>query len=137
MTTLSGCKATHPASKLQVPPASAAADHAPPHSDPTRPAAAADLALLLCRNTRKLVGREREVETVLGSLRSHGAAVIWGSPGEGKTAIAAEAGSCLQEDSSANIRLSVVLDMHGAHTCPLRSYRDAIGCGLPACSHVF
>jgi MoxR-like ATPase len=64
----------------------------------SRPASAANTCstLLLCRTTRKLVGREQLVLAILGSLQDHGAAVIWGSPGEGKTAVAAEAGCRLQ-----------------------------------------
>ena len=72
---------------------------------------------LIQRNTRNLMGREQQVAAVLGSLHRHGAAVIWGSPGEGKTALAAEAGCCLQEGATANIYLSVRLDMKGAEAC--------------------
>ena len=76
---------------------------------------AAHSMLSLCRTTRNLRGREQQVEAVLGSLHRHGAAVIWGSPGEGKTAIATEAGCRLQEDPAAAISLSVVIDMNGVH----------------------
>ena len=45
----------------------------------------------LSRTTNALVGREREVKVVLAALRRHGAAVVWGGPGEGKTTVAMEA----------------------------------------------
>ncbi len=83
-------------------------------------AASARSELLLCRNTRNLIGREQQVSAVLESLRQHGAAVIWGSPGEGKTSVAAEAGCRLQEDVSAAIKLSVVIDLNGVRACVLR-----------------
>ena len=91
----------------------------PLFNDISRPAGAAVArsALSLCRSTRNLVGRTQQVEAVLGSLRRHGAAVIWGSPGEGKTALAAEAGCCLQEEVNADIYVSIIVDMNGAHTC--------------------
>ena len=94
-----------------------------PSPDPiSRPATAgvAHSARSLCRYTRNLVGREQQVVAVLGSLHQHGAAVIWGSPGEGKTAVAAEAGCRLQEDVTADIHLSVIVDMISAHASALR-----------------
>ena len=78
--------------------------------------------LSLFRSTRNLVGREREVQAVSQSLRQHGVAVIWGSPGEGKTAVAAEAGCRLLEDASAGIRVSAVLDLRGACGLVLWTY---------------
>ena len=53
------------------------------------------VAWTLSRTTTALVGREAEVEDVLGSLRQHGAAVIWGGPGEGKSTVAREAAARL------------------------------------------
>ena len=88
----------------------------PAQLPPSAGVTAATSMLSLCRNTRHLVGREQQVTAVQKSLQQRGAAVIWGSPGEGKTAVAAEAGCRLQEDAGACIRLSVVLDMKGAHT---------------------
>ena len=88
-----------------------------PLLDPTNQtagAAGAYSALSLYRTTRKLVGREEQVNAVLESLREHGAAIVWGSPGEGKTAVAAEAGCRLQEDASAAVSLSVTIDMSSA-----------------------
>ena len=61
--------------------------------------------------TDSLVGREAEVKVVLASLRQHGAAVIWGGPGEGKTTVAMEAAARLRELEPA---LSAVeVDMQG------------------------
>ena len=77
-------------------------------------------ALWLCRNTCDLVGREQQVSAVLASLHRHRAAVIWGSPGEGKTAVAAEAGCRLQEDANAAVKLSAVVDMNGARVSALK-----------------
>ena len=48
------------------------------------------------RMTNSLIGREGDVQLVLKSLRQHGAAVIWGGPGEGKTTIAMEAAARLR-----------------------------------------
>ncbi len=70
------------------------------------------MALTVTRETHQFVGRTEEVSSVLESVRKHGAAVIWGGPGEGKTTIAKEAACRLQEDGS--LRLTVVIDMQGA-----------------------
>ena len=51
----------------------------------------------LSRTTDSLVGREAEVKVVLASLRQHGAAIIWGGPGEGKTTVAMEAAARLHD----------------------------------------
>ncbi len=48
--------------------------------------------------TAAITGREREVEAVLASLRQHGAAVIWGGPGEGKATVAMAAAFRLYRD---------------------------------------
>ena len=81
--------------------------------------------------TNVVVGREREIEAVLASLRQHGAAVIWGGPGEGKATVAAQAAERLFREKSA---LSAYeLDMRGeaAHlTCRVSS--NAANC--EACS---
>ena len=54
------------------------------------------VAWMVNRTTRPLVGRDADVQLVLGSLQQHGAAVIWGGPGEGKTTIAMEAAAQLR-----------------------------------------
>ena len=45
-----------------------------------------------------LIGRDGEVEAVHASLRQHGAAVVWGGAGEGKTAVAIQAAARLRND---------------------------------------
>jgi MoxR-like ATPase len=67
----------------------------------------------LTRTTDSLVGREVEVEAVLASLQQHGAAVIWGGPGEGKTTIAIEAAARLRECEPALSAFE--LDMRSEH----------------------
>ena len=58
-----------------------------------------------------VIGRRTEIKDVLASLRQHGAAVIWGGPGEGKSTIAMEAATQLR---AAEERLSAFeLDMQG------------------------
>ena len=51
-----------------------------------------EIPMQLYRIPQALLGREAEVQQVLGSLLEHHAAVIWGGPGEGKSSIAMEAG---------------------------------------------
>ena len=65
----------------------------------------------LSRTTNSLVGRDSEVDLVLDSLRQHGAAAVWGGPGEGKTTIAMEAAARLHLDEP-NLN-GFVLDMRG------------------------
>ena len=96
----------------------------------SRPASAGStFSSLSLYRTQNLVGREQQVAAVLGSLHTHGAAVVWGSPGEGKTAVATEAGCRLQNDVTANICLSVIIDINGAHAFTL-SVPDALCCRL-------
>ena len=72
-------------------------------------------AWTLGRMTKRIIGREAEIEAVLASLQQHGAAVIWGGPGEGKTSIAMEAAARLRV---AEPYLSAFeLDMHGKRPC--------------------
>ena len=67
------------------------------------------------RSASTLHGREDEVKAVLESLVEHGAAVIWGGPGEGKTAVAMEAAEQLHENER---ELSAFrLDMQGELGC--------------------
>ena len=72
---------------------------------------ARSVAWTLSRMTTALVGRETEVQDVLASLRQHGAAVIWGGPGEGKSTIAMEAAARLHADNS--VLGAFELDMRG------------------------
>ena len=51
-----------------------------------------EIPMQLHRIAQPLLGREAEVQQVMGSLLKHHAAVIWGPPGEGKSSIAMEAG---------------------------------------------
>ena len=69
--------------------------------------------------TSVLIGREGEVEAVLTSLRQHGAAVIWGGPGEGKTTVAKEAAARLRVQEPALSAFE--LDMRG--NCAVQSCR--------------
>ena len=73
----------------------------------------------LSRTTDSLVGREDEVEVVLASLRQHGAAVIWGGPGEGKTTVAMEAAARLHVDEPALSAFKI--DMRGERAALLCS----------------
>ena len=65
----------------------------------------------LSRTTNALVGRAIELEMVLASLRRHGAAVISGGPGEGKTTVAMQAAArlCAEEPGLT----AFALDMRG------------------------
>ena len=65
----------------------------------------------LSRTTEALIGRERDIEKVLTSLQQHGAAVIWGGPGEGKTTIAMEAAARLRVEQPS--LQAFELDMRG------------------------
>lgn len=49
----------------------------------------------LCPVAGSFIGREKEVQEVTESLLDKGAAVIWGSPGEGKSSVARKAGEVL------------------------------------------
>ena len=50
-----------------------------------------EVPMQLRRIAQPLLGRDVEVEQVIGSLKEHGAAVVWGGPGEGKSSVAMEA----------------------------------------------
>ena len=50
-----------------------------------------EVPMQLRRIAQPLLGRDAEVEQVIGSLKEHGAAVVWGGPGEGKSSVAMEA----------------------------------------------
>ena len=81
----------------------------------------------LTRTRDALIGRGGEVEAVLTSLQLHGAAVIWGGPGEGKTSVAMEAAARLREhepDLSA-----FELDMRGVRSPVLASWHYFCGIG--------
>jgi hypothetical protein len=78
-------------------------------------------AWTISRTTQTVIGRERDVEVVLKSLRRHGAAAIWGGPGEGKTTIAMEAAAQLRIDEPN-------LD---AFTLDMRGKRAALVSGCP------
>ena len=73
----------------------------------------------LRRTTDSLVGRDDEVEAVLTSLRQHGAAVIWGGPGEGKTTVAMDAAARLHVDEPALSAFKI--DMRGERAALLCS----------------
>lgn len=65
----------------------------------------------LSRMTTAIVGREREVEAVLASLRQCGVAVIWGDPGVGKATVAMAAAAKLR-DKQPTLN-AFALDMRG------------------------
>ena len=82
------------------------------------------VAWMVSTTTDTPVGREAEVQQVLESLKQHGAAVVWGGPGEGKTTIAMEAAKQLRGQE---LELSAFeLDMQGGR----------ISCGCFAALHV-
>ena len=69
-------------------------------------------AWTLHRTTKALMGREDDMKVVLASLRQHGAAVVWGGPGEGKTTVAMEVAAQLRADEP-DLN-AFILDMRGA-----------------------
>ncbi len=78
----------------------------------------------LSRTTTSLIGREDEVQLVFTSLRQHGAAVIAGGPGEGKTTIAMEAAARLREKKP---NLSAFeLDMRGERAAAKCGHRPDV-----------
>ena len=68
-------------------------------------------ACTLSRTADPLVSRELEVGVVLGGLRQHRAAVLWGGSGEGKATVAMEAARRLR-DEEPDLK-AVELDMRG------------------------
>ena len=52
----------------------------------------------LSRGTTAMIGREAEVSWAVASLQQHGAALIWGGPGEGKLTVAMDAAARLRAD---------------------------------------
>ncbi len=87
----------------------------------------------LSRTTNALVGRRGEVQAALAGLLRHGAAVVWGGPGEGKKTVAMEAAAQLRAVEPGPFALA--LDMRGEHTAVAwgrRSwYEDDLG--RPSC----
>ena len=86
----------------------------------------------LSRTTDVMIGRAAEVNMVVASLRQHGAALIWGGPGEGKSTLAMAAAALLRVDQP-NLH-AFRLDMRGEPTS------RSLGLRMPcfarhACSH--
>ena len=84
---------------------------------------------MLSSTTDALIGRESEVEVVLTSLRQHGAAVIWGGPGEGKTTIAMEAAT--RQRAHEPHLSGFVLDMRGERAALMWSRLPWLPIGPP------
>ena len=113
-----------------------------------------DIPMQLHRIAQPLLGREAEVQQVMGSLLEHHAAVIWGGPGEGKSSIAMEAGcrlwdaekclgGCFSIDCLGAPRThhALVEAVPKAPLLPFLTYRRGYGerervCGCTACPHV-
>jgi Mrp family chromosome partitioning ATPase len=77
-------------------------------------------AWTLGHTIKPIVGREAEIQAVLGSLQQHNAAVIWGGPGEGKTTIAMEAAARLRVEEP--YLSAFELDMRGKRPASMCSH---------------
>ena len=66
-----------------------------------RRAASVNSPMEVKRLTDVLVGRDEEVQVLLETLEARKTVVVWGGPGEGKSAVAAEAACRLWESGGA------------------------------------